>query len=61
MDETDSKHPKIHRKVNTSIWILKISRKKSANLESKDFGQIFVISYEKSIGWVRIHKSIENL
>jgi hypothetical protein len=26
--ETDSKQPKIHRKIHTSLWILKISRKK---------------------------------
>jgi hypothetical protein len=25
--ETDSKQPKIHRKIHTSLWILKISRK----------------------------------
>jgi hypothetical protein len=36
IDETDSKQPKIHRKVYTSIWILKISRKKSANQKSQD-------------------------
>ncbi len=28
--ETDSKQPKIHRKIHTNLWILKISRKKSA-------------------------------
>ncbi len=41
IDETDSKHPKIHR-------ILKISRKKSANQKSKDFCNIFVISNKKT-------------
>ncbi len=25
IDETDSKQPKIHRKIHTSLWILKIS------------------------------------
>ncbi len=34
IDETDSKQPKIHRKIHTSLWILKISRKKSANQKS---------------------------
>ncbi len=28
LDETDSKQSKIYRKINTSRWILKISRKK---------------------------------
>jgi hypothetical protein len=28
-DETDSKQPKIHMEIHTSLWILKISRKKS--------------------------------
>jgi hypothetical protein len=34
IDETDLKQPKIHRKIHTSQWILKISRKKSANQKS---------------------------
>jgi hypothetical protein len=34
IDETDSKQPKIHMKTHTSLWILKISRKKSANQKS---------------------------
>jgi hypothetical protein len=34
IDETDSKQPKNHRKIQTSLWIFKISRKKSANQES---------------------------
>ncbi len=29
IDETDSKQKKIHRNIHTSLWILKISRKKS--------------------------------
>jgi hypothetical protein len=33
-DETDSKQPKIHMKIHTSLWISKISRKKSANQKS---------------------------
>jgi hypothetical protein len=31
IDEKDSKQPKLHRKIHTSLWILKISRK-SPNL-----------------------------
>jgi hypothetical protein len=27
IDKTDSKQPKIQRKIHTSLWILKISRK----------------------------------
>jgi hypothetical protein len=34
IDETHSKQPKIHRKIHTSLWILKISRKKSTNQKS---------------------------
>jgi hypothetical protein len=33
-DETHSKLPKIHRKIQTSLWILKILRKKSKNQKS---------------------------
>ncbi len=44
IDETDLKQPKIHRKIHTSPWILKISRKKSANQKARDFSKIFVIS-----------------
>jgi hypothetical protein len=46
--ETDSKQPKIHRKIHTSLWTLKISRKKSANQKSLDCCQMFVISKRKS-------------
>ncbi len=51
MDETDSKQPKIHRKILTSLWILKISR---ANQKSLDFCQIFGISNKKSLAsaWI---------
>jgi hypothetical protein len=41
IDETHSKQPKIHRKIHTSLWILKISRKKSANQKSPDFCPMF--------------------
>jgi hypothetical protein len=34
IDETDLKQPKIHRKIYTGLWILKITRKKSANQKS---------------------------
>jgi hypothetical protein len=37
IDETDSRQPKVHRKIHTSLWILKISRKKSGNQKSQDF------------------------
>jgi hypothetical protein len=44
-DETDSKQPKIHRKIHISLWIFKISRKKIYEPKvSGDFCQIFVIS-----------------
>jgi hypothetical protein len=49
-DDPDLKQPKIHMKIHTSQWILKISRKKSANQKSRDFCQIFVIYREKPIG-----------
>jgi hypothetical protein len=44
IDETESKQQKIHRKIHTILWILKISRKKSVNQKSRDFCQIFMIS-----------------
>ncbi len=47
IDETYSKQPKIHRNIHTSLWILKISRKKSANQKSRDFWQMFVIPKRK--------------
>jgi hypothetical protein len=37
IDVTDSKQPKIHREIHTSLWIFKISRKKSANQKSQAF------------------------
>ncbi len=49
IDNTHSKQQKIHRKIHNCLWILKISRKKSANLKSWDFCQMFVISKKKSI------------
>jgi len=44
IDETDSKQPKILRKIHINLWIFKISRKISVNQTSRDFCQIFVIS-----------------
>jgi hypothetical protein len=44
IDETHSKQPRIHWKIHTSLWIFKISRKKSVNQKPRDFCQIFVIS-----------------
>ncbi len=41
IDETHSKQPKIHRKLHTSLWILKISREKSVNQKARDFCQMF--------------------
>jgi hypothetical protein len=35
IDGTDSKQPKIHRKIQTSLWILKISRKNTQNQKSR--------------------------
>jgi hypothetical protein len=35
IDETNSKQPKIHRKIHSSLWTLKISRKKSTNQNVK--------------------------
>ncbi len=34
-----SKQPKIHRKIHTSLWILKISRKKYANQSLETFAK----------------------
>jgi hypothetical protein len=45
IDETHSKQPKIHTKIHTSLWILKISRKKSVNQKSR----MFVISKKQTI------------
>ncbi len=36
-DETHSNQPKIHREIHTSLWILNISRNKSANQKSQTF------------------------
>ena len=46
IDETHSKQPKTRRKTYTSLWILKISRKKFADQsqKSRDFCYMFVIS-----------------
>jgi hypothetical protein len=37
IDETHSKQLKIHRKIHTGLWILKISRKTSENPSLKTF------------------------
>ncbi len=49
IDGTDSKQPKIQRKIHTSLWILKIRRRKSANKKSWDSCKMFVISKMKTI------------
>ncbi len=48
IDETHSKLPKIHRKIHTSQWILKISTKKSVNQKPWDFCQMFVASKKEN-------------
>jgi hypothetical protein len=49
IDETDSKQPKIHRKIHSSSEILKVSRKKSANQKSgygfKNLYKIYMLAY----------------
>jgi hypothetical protein len=51
MNQILKKQPNIYRQIHTSPWILKISReKKSANQESRDYCQVFVISNKKSLG-----------
>jgi hypothetical protein len=40
---------KNHRKIYTSLWILKNLKKKSVNQKSADFCQMFVISKKKTI------------
>ncbi len=49
LNETHSKQTKIHRKIHTNLWILKIWRKKSANQKSLDFCQMFAISKKKTV------------
>ncbi len=49
IDGTNSKQPKIQRKIHNSLWILKIRRKKSANQKSWDSCKICVISKMKII------------
>jgi hypothetical protein len=49
IDETHSKQPKIHWKIHTSLWILKITRQNSVNQKSRGFCQMFVISKIKTI------------
>jgi hypothetical protein len=44
IDEIDTKQPKIHRKIRTSLWILKTK----SNQKSRDFCQMFVISKKKA-------------
>ncbi len=48
IDETHSKQAKNHRKIHTSLWILKISRKESVNQKSRDFCHMFVGSKKKA-------------
>jgi hypothetical protein len=50
IDETHSKQPKIHRKIHTSLWILKISRSKSANQKSQGFCQMFGLFPKRKLG-----------
>jgi hypothetical protein len=48
IDKTHSKQPKIHKKIHTNLWILKISGKKSANQKSRDFCKMFAISKQET-------------
>jgi hypothetical protein len=41
IDETHRKQPKIHGKIHTSLWILKIPRKKSAEQKLENFVKYF--------------------
>ncbi len=59
---------KIHIKIHSRQWILKIQRKKSANQKSQDVCQIFVISKKKArtsgkkpFHMMWIYKSLKNL
>jgi hypothetical protein len=49
IDKIETKQPKIQGKIHTSLWITKISRKKSMNQKSQDFSQMFVISKKKTV------------
>ncbi len=60
-DETHSKQPNIHRKIHTSLYIFKISRKKIRELKSRGFCQMLVISKRKRYPRVSVLKPIENL
>ncbi len=44
----DTKQPKIHSKIHTSLWIFTISRKTKPNQKSQDFCQMFVIFKKKA-------------
>ncbi len=52
-----SKQPKIH----TSLWILKISRKKSENQKSRDFCHMFVIFKQKTIHFGYRFKNLQKI
>ena len=39
INKADSKQPKIHRKIHTSLWILKISRKKPLTKSLENFAK----------------------
>jgi hypothetical protein len=49
VDEIHSKQPIMHSKIHTSLWILKISRKKSPDQKFQDFCQMFAFSKKKTM------------
>jgi hypothetical protein len=61
LDGILSKQPKLHWKIHTSLWMLKISRKKSPNLKSRDFCHKCVISKKKArtLEKKTIHKGMD--
>ncbi len=49
IDETLSKQLKLHRKIYTSLWIEKISRKKSANQSFDTFAKCLLFLKRKPV------------
>jgi hypothetical protein len=47
IDETHSKQPKIHKEIQSSLWILKISRKKSRTTNLETFANPNVCDFQK--------------
>jgi len=56
---SDSKQPKVQRKIHTILWILKISRKKSANQKSctcTKYGDLCRKKRLRTRGSLTVHK-----